>query len=199
MDFLQVIFLGLIEGITEFLPISSTAHLILTTNLLNITQTAFVKSFEITIQLGAILAVILLYWKKFFIEKEQLKRVIVAFIPTAVIGLTLYHFFKGFLMDNLLIIILALIIGGIILILFEKNYKEKKVIGDISKISYKHSFIIGLFQSIAIIPGVSSAGATIVGGLWLGLKRKTIIEFSFLLAVPTILAATGYDLLRSGV
>ncbi len=199
MDFLQSVILGVVEGFTEFLPISSTAHLILMGKILKISQTEFVKSFEIAIQLGAILAVVWLYWKRLFLNKAIIKRIIAAFLPTAVLGLLLYKFFKGVLMENIAVIVWALFLGGVLLIVFELRHKEKSyAVENIEKISYRQCFLIGAFQSLAMVPGVSRAGATILGGLLLGLKRKAIVEFSFLLAVPTMLAATGYDLLKTG-
>lgn len=199
MDHWQSIILGIVEGLTEFLPISSTAHLILGGRILDIAQTEFVKSFEIVIQLGAILAVIWLYWKKIVSSKEIIKRIIVAFLPTAIFGFLLYKIFKGYLMENLAVVVWALLLGGIFLIIFEYWHKEKADAAEnIEDISYKNCFIIGTCQAIAMVPGVSRAGATILGGLFLGIKRKTIVEFSFLLAVPTMLAATSYDLLKTG-
>lgn len=199
MNYWQVIILGIVEGLTEFLPISSTAHMILTGQLLNIPQTEFLKSFEIAIQLGAILAVILLYWKRVLVSREIIKRVAVAFIPTAIFGFLLYKIFKVFLLENITIIVAALVLGGIVLILFEYFHKEGKTGTDsIEKISYRNCFIIGVCQALAIVPGVSRSAATILSGLGLGVKRKTIVEFSFFLAVPTMVAATGYDLLQAG-
>ena len=186
------------EGITEFLPISSTGHLILTSRLLNIPQSDFLCSFQIAIQLGAILAVVLLYARSLILEWEILKRVMAAFIPTAVIGLTFYKVIKQYLMGSELVVAWALLIGGIILIIFEFFYKEKETsLGEISALSYKQAVLIGVFQSFAMVPGVSRSAATIIGGLSLGLKRKTIVEFSFLLAVPTMVAATGLDIIKS--
>lgn len=198
MNFLHSVILGIVEGFTEFLPISSTGHLILTTKLLNLTQTNFLKSFEIAIQLGAILSIVFLYWRKFFLNKEIIKKVITAFIPTAIGGVVLYKIFKEFLLSDSNIVLWALFLGGIFLIIFELFYKEKEnSIEDISKMSCSQSFFVGVFQIVAIIPGVSRAVATIIGGLILGLKRKTIVEFSFLLAVPTMTAATFFDLFKS--
>lgn len=197
MEILHSIILGIVEGITEFLPISSTGHLILATKLLDIDQTTFVKSFEIIIQLGAILAVVLTYWKS-FLNIENLKKIIVGFIPTAIIGLALYKIVKTYLIGNQTVVLWALLLGGIALIVFEYWHKEKEDDEEgIEHISYKQSLLVGLFQSFAIIPGVSRSAATVVGGLLVGLKRKTIVEFSFLLAVPTMLAATGLDLLKN--
>ncbi|MCK5082931.1 MAG: undecaprenyl-diphosphate phosphatase, partial [Candidatus Omnitrophica bacterium] len=192
----QTILLGIVEGITEFLPISSTGHLILTSRLLNIPQSDFLSSFQIAIQLGAILAVVLLYARSLILEWEILKRVMAAFIPTAVIGLTFYKVIKQYLMGSELVVAWALLIGGVILIIFESFYKEKETsLGEISALSYKQAILIGVFQSFAMVPGVSRSAATIIGGLSLGLKRKTIVEFSFLLAVPTMVAATGLDII----
>lgn len=200
MDLLDTIILGAVEGLTEFLPISSTAHLVLGARLLDIAQTEFVKSFEIAIQLGAILAVVLLYWRKFFVDHETLKRVAVAFVPTAVIGFSLYQIFKNILVENTLLIVWTLLWGGVVLILFERFHTEKEeVVNEVRDMSYRQSIGIGLAQALAIVPGVSRAGATIVGGMLLGLSRRASVEFSFLLAAPTMLAATGYDLVQNGV
>lgn len=198
MNIFNVLIFGIVEGITEFLPISSTGHLILTAHLLNFKQTEFLKSFEIFIQLGAILAVVVIYWRMLLTDRKVWKRIFVAFLPSACIGLALYRIFKAFLLGRSEIVLWSLFIGGALLIIFELFYKEKEDAGDtLDSISYKQSFYIGLFQSIAIIPGVSRSAATIVGGLCLGLKRKTIVEFSFLLAIPTMLAATALDLIKS--
>ncbi|MBI2074363.1 MAG: undecaprenyl-diphosphate phosphatase [Candidatus Levybacteria bacterium] len=197
MDYFQAAILSIVEGITEFLPISSTGHLVLASKLLNLPQTDFVKSFEIIIQLGAILAVIVLYWK-IIINKNVWKIVFAAFLPTAIIGFTLYKLVKNILLGNSQITLLALFIGGVILIFLELIYKEKEHhVDKIENISLKNAFLIGLFQSISIIPGVSRAAATIIGALFMGTKRKTSVEFSFLLAIPTMLAATGLDLIKN--
>lgn len=198
MDLLQAIILSLVEGLSEFLPISSTGHLVLTADLLNIPQTDFVKSFEIIIQLGAILAVLMLYIKRILASKKIWLQVLVAFLPTALVGFTLYGYIKDFLLGNTTITLAALFLGGIILILFELFYQEEKHhLERLEDISLKQSFFIGLCQSISIIPGVSRAAATIIGGLLMGTNRKTAVEFSFLLAIPTMLAATGLDLVKS--
>jgi len=198
MGIFQAIILGVVEGITEFLPISSTGHLMLTASRLGLKTTEFLKSFEITIQLGAILAVFLLYRKTLFCGLDIWKRLITAFLPTACIGLIFYKTVKRSLLANNAVVLWSLFIGGILLIIFEIFYREKAdPVDSLPAISYKQSFFIGLFQSIAIIPGVSRAAATIIGGLALGLKRRTIVEFSFLLAIPTMLAATALDLARS--
>ena len=195
----QVIILGLVEGITEFLPISSTGHLILAGRLLDVPSTEFVKSFEIIIQLGAILAVLALYWKKLFLDLKIFLRVAVAFIPTAILGVLFYGLVKKYLLGNVYVVLWSLLIGGIIMIAFEYGRKGKSVsVESLESITYKQALIIGAFQSIAFFPGVSRSAATIVGGLSLGISRDTIVELSFLLAVPTMIAATGMDLLKSG-
>lgn len=198
MTVFESIILGIVEGITEFLPISSTGHLILTSTLLGIEHTEFVKTFEIVIQFGAILSVVALYWRS-FLDIEILKRLAAAFLPTAVIGLTLYSFIKTYLLGNELVVVIALAAGGVALIAFELLYKAgDETKNSISDLTYKQAVFIGLFQALAIIPGVSRSAATIVGGLLTsGLSRVAIVEFSFLLAVPVMLSATGLDLLKS--
>lgn len=196
MNFIHAIILGVVEGVTEFLPVSSTGHLILTSALLKIQQSEFLKTFELVIQLGAILAVVVLYWKKLLTNWQTFKRVSVAFIPSVVFGLLFYKMIKTYLLGNTMVVVASLVIGGIALIVFEKLHKPTK---ELTTISYPHAFIIGLFQCIAFIPGVSRAAATIIGGLLLGVSRATIVEMSFLLAVPTMAAATGLDLLKTTI
>jgi undecaprenyl-diphosphatase len=197
MLFLHSLILGIVEGITEFLPVSSTGHLILASALLGIPQTDFQKTFEIVIQLGAILAVVAIYWRA-FLNPDTLKKVIVAFIPTGIIGLALYKVVKTYLLGNDIVVLWALGLGGVALIAFEYWHTEKETAsGSIADISYTQAVWIGLFQAISIIPGVSRSAATILGGLLVGLKRRTIVEFSFLLAVPTMVAASGLDLLKT--
>jgi undecaprenyl-diphosphatase len=199
MDFITAFILGIVQGISEFLPISSTGHMILASHLMGLKHTEFLKSFEIAIQVGTILSVVVLYWRSLLVDFEVIKRLVVAFIPTGVLGLTLYKLIKGYLLGSETVVLCSLLIGGIFIIAFEYWYREKDdATSEIREISYKNAVIIGLFQSIAMIPGVSRSASTILGGLWLGLKRKTIVEFTFLLAVPTMLAATGYDLIKSG-
>lgn len=196
MDVLSAIILAVVEGLTEFLPVSSTGHTILAATILNIPQTQFVKSFEIALEFGSILSVILLYWR-LLLDPKVLKRLVVAFIPTGIVGLALYGIFKEFLLGNEQIVLWALLLGGIFLILFELRYRERSDIDSLSKIPYKHCLLIGIFQSISIVPGVSRSAPTIMAGLALGMKRETIVMFSFLLAVPTMIAASGFDLLMS--
>lgn len=199
MTLFQSVILGVIEGFTEFLPVSSTGHLILSSHLLKIGQSDFLTSFEIAIQLGAILSVVVLYLKKFLLNIEVIKRIAVAFIPTAIVGFLMYGLIKNILLSSTVLVLWSLLLGGIALIAFEFWYKNKEKTEErsVTAISYAHCFAIGLFQAISIIPGVSRAGATILGGLWLGVPRKTIVEFSFLLALPTMAGATGLDLLKN--
>ena len=198
MNLLQALIFGIVEGITEFLPISSTGHLMLTARVMGLSQTEFLKTFEIVIQFGAIMSIIVLYWKTLLVNFEVLKKVILAFIPTAVLGLLFYKIIKHYLMASSQVVLWSMFIGGIALIVFELFHKEKDdALEDIGAIPYRTAILIGLFQSIAMIPGVSRSAATIVGGLVLGLRRKTIVEFSFLLAVPTMLAATALDLMKN--
>lgn len=197
MNFLHVIILSVVEGITEFLPISSTGHLILTSSLLKIPQSEFLKSFEIAIQLGAIFSVVVLYWRTVVFDIKMAKKIIAAFIPTAFIGLVFYKFIKSFLLGSGTVVVWSLLAGGIFIIIFELWRKKNNIEEPNAEITYKKAFLIGLAQSLAIVPGVSRAAATIIGGLMLGIGRKQIVEFSFLLAVPTMAAAAGLDLLKT--
>ncbi len=202
MSLIQTLILATVEGVTEFLPISSTAHLVLTSWWLNINQTDFVKSFEIAIQLGAILAVV---WetRKALKSLKTLKTIFLAFLPTGILGLVFYKLVKNYLLGNLEITIWALFLGGAVMILLENlklkifNLKSNSNLL-ISQLNLKQSLIIGLIQSVSMIPGVSRAMATIFGGMAVGLSRKEATEFSFLLAIPTMAAATGFDLVKSG-
>lgn len=198
MTLSQTLILAIVEGFTEFLPVSSTGHLILASHFLNIEQTEFVKSFEIIIQLGAILAVVTLYWKRVVTNINLIKPMIAAFIPTAIVGFLFYPFIKRVLFENTAITLLALFLGGIALIAIEMFYKGKESTEVLEKISIKQGFLIGVAQSFSIVPGVSRAAATILGALFVGASRKTAVEFSFLLAIPTMVAATGLDLLKTG-
>lgn len=194
MSLLDALILGVVEGITEFLPISSTAHLMITNRLLSLPVTNFVKSFDIIIQLGAILAVVVLYLRRLLIEHATFYKVFLAFIPTAVIGMLLYPIVKDSLLGNLPLAAFALILGGVVMIIFE--YTQKNTKGE-EKITFRQAFWVGVFQVLALIPGVSRAGATVIGGQSLGVSRKTIVEFSFLLAIPTMIGAAGLDLVES--
>lgn len=191
--------LAAVEGITEFLPISSTGHLILAAKPLNIPQTEFVKTFEITLQLGAIFSIVFLYWKKLLTDLKIWQNILIAFSPTAVIGFTLYPLIKGTFLESANITLTALFFGGIALILLEIVYKEKDHhVDKMENLTIKQAFFIGLFQSVAVIPGISRSAATIIGALFMGAKRKTAVEFSFILAIPTMLAATLLDIAKTG-
>jgi len=196
MNILHAITLGIVEGITEFLPISSTGHLIITSKLLGLDGN-FTATFQIAIQSGAILAVILLYGKTLLQNSDLLKKTITAFLPTLLIGTLLYKIVKTVFLDSSLITLLSLFIGGVFLILFELYYKKMSHEKSLNNLSYRQALIIGTVQSLAMIPGVSRSAATIIGGFALGLNRKTAVEFSFILAIPTLLAATTLDLLQN--
>jgi undecaprenyl-diphosphatase len=203
MNVLHAAILGIVEGITEFLPISSTAHLIIASRLLQLPQTDFLKTFEIAIQSGAIVAVLVFYWKS-FLKWPVVQKVVAAFIPTAVIGFALYKLIKTFLLGNIYVVLGALLLGGIALIIFEKIYGEKDN-DDIGEASHHHDVVptyrqavlLGIAQSLAVVPGTSRSATTIVAGRLMGLSKKAIVDFSFLLAVPTILAATALDIFKS--
>jgi undecaprenyl-diphosphatase len=197
MTALHALILGIVEGFSEFLPISSTGHLLLVSDLLKLEQTNFLKTFLIVIQLGSILSVIVFYWRSLLIRKEAMLRIIAAFIPTAIVGFLLEKVIRDVLFESVATILWALAIGGIILIVFEKYHHESPTdVTDMEKITYTQAFLIGLCQALAVIPGVSRSGATIVGGMLLGVSRKAIVDFSFVLAVPTMLAATLLEIVK---
>lgn len=197
MNVLDAIFLGVVEGITEFLPISSTGHLILASELLHLDRTAFLSTFEVVIQMGAILAVVILYIRRFLVDWELNKRLIVGVIPALVVGGIFYPFIKH-LLDSPLVVVVSLLTGGVFIIGFEwLQEKKEKPITDLNQISYRTAFLVGLWQATAVIPGISRAAATILGGLLLGMRRTVIVEFSFLLAVPTMIAASTIDLYKN--
>lgn len=202
MTILHTIIMGIVEGITEFLPVSSTAHLEIAQNLLRIPESDFIKSFEIAIQLGAILAVVVLYGKKLFSSMVYMKKILIAFIPTGIVGFILYKFIKTFLLGNLFIAASMLLLGGIVILFFEHRQKTKiedSVSRTIESLTTKELIILGLAQSLAVIPGVSRSAAVIIAGRVMDMPKVLIVEFSFFLAIPTMIAATGYDLLKSGV
>lgn len=198
MNFLQAIILGIVEGLTEFLPVSSTFHLIWTARLLGIPQTDFQKLFEVFIQGGAILAIFVLYWQVAKKEFELLKKVAVAFVPTAVVGLLMYKVIKDVFFAQTWIMLVVFIIVGLVFFLAEFLIKKEhlKLTKNLTSLTYKQAVLIGLLQALAVMPGVSRAGAVIVSMMFLQFKREESAKFSFLLAVPTILAASGYDLVK---
>lgn len=198
MTIIQAIILSIVEGITEFLPISSTGHLILVSRLLNISQTDFVKSFEIFIQLGAILAVVVLYFQKIWNNKKSWGKIITAFIPTGILSLIFYNFVKNNLLGNPYVVVISLFLGGIAILILEKIIAKRDAsIHQIENITYPKTIAIGTTQSLAMIPGVSRSLSTIFGGLLMGLNRSTATEFSFFLAIPTMFSATALDLIKS--
>lgn len=198
VNIFDAVILGLVEGITEFLPISSTGHLILFGKILNVSDVEFLKSFNVAIQLGAILSVLSIFYKRFFRDFQTLKKIFIAFVPTVILGFIFYAFIKKYLLNNILVVLVALFVGGVLLIIFEKYYFKQSVQDNtIKDITFKQSFLIGIFQSIAIIPGISRSAATILGGMSLGVSRVAIVEFSFLLAVPTMFSATIFDIYKS--
>ncbi len=196
MDFFQAIILGIVEGFTEFLPISSTGHLIVVADWMGLDGNAENKAFMVIIQLAAILAVVFNYKDKFSLQKIDLWiKVIIAFLPLAIVG----FIFKDIIKEafNTQVVAYMFIIGGIVFLILEYFYKEnEKTIDDVEKITYKQAGWIGFAQMFALIPGTSRAGSSIVGALIVGLSRKASAEFSFLLAMPVMIATSGYDLLK---
>ncbi|MCX8008543.1 MAG: undecaprenyl-diphosphate phosphatase [Patescibacteria group bacterium] len=198
MTLTQAILLSFIEGITEFLPISSTGHLILASHFFNIPQSNFVKTFQIFIQFGAILAVIVLYFNKLSQKTYLWKHILIAFTPAGIIGFFLYRFIKDILLEEETIVAWMLVIGGIFLIAFEKFFTHTRQ-KTIHQLTIVQTLFIGIGQAIAVIPGVSRSAATILSGILIGLSKKEAIEFSFLLAVPTIAVAGVFDLFQSSL
>lgn len=196
MTLFHSIILGIIEGLTEFLPISSTGHMIIASSWMGIEESEFVKSFEVIIQFGAILAVVLIYWRRFLPNMNFYKKLFTAFLPTAILGFLLKDVVDQFL-GSVQLVAWALLIGGVILIWSDIFFAKLHVHGrKTSDLTYIDSLKLGICQSIALIPGVSRSGATILGGLFLGMSKKEAAEFSFFLAVPTMAAATGYKMLK---
>lgn len=192
MTLWEIFFYSLIEGLTEFLPVSSTGHLIIFSHFLSKQDEAFVKSFEIIIQFGAIFSVLVIYWKTFLTSVQFYKNLFVAFLPAAIFGFLLRNIVNEWL-GSISIVAWALIIGGIALIASDYYFKSSVEDGkSLDKLNYRESLYLGLFQCLALVPGVSRSGATILGGLALKFNKKAAAEFSFFLAVPTIAAATLY-------
>ena len=197
MTLFQSILIAIVEGLTEFLPISSTGHMILASTAMGIHKEEFVKTFVVFIQLGAILAIALMYIKRFFRNLTIYYKLITAFLPTAVVGFLAYDDIKAYLF-NPIVVSFSLILGGIILIFIDKKVATQGTnVLEVEDISFKNAFFIGLCQCLSMVPGTSRAAATIIGGVFNGLDRKQATEFSFLLAVPTMMAAGGYDLLKA--
>ncbi|WP_072682543.1 undecaprenyl-diphosphate phosphatase [Arcobacter sp. LA11] len=196
MDIIDSIILGIIEGITEFLPISSTGHLIVASEFLGIDQNSVTKAYEVIIQFAAILAVVLNYPSKFTFKHIDLwTKIFIAFLPIAAIGFLFSNQVKA--LFSLEVVAIMFIIGGIVFLIVEKFYDESKhITSDVEDVTYKQSLYIGLAQIFALIPGTSRAGSSIIGAMLVGLNRKASAEFSFLLAFPVMCATTGYDLLK---
>ena len=196
MTLFQSIVIAIVEGLTEFLPVSSTGHMIIAERLLHVTETDFVKVFTVAIQLGAILSVIVLYWKKFvdFSKWQFYVKLIIGVIPAIILG---FLFSKKIdaMLDSATTVAVALLVGGIILLFVDKLFTRPRIHSE-AEIKPKNAFIIGIWQCLAMIPGVSRSAASIIGGMQQKLTRSEAAEFSFFLAVPTMLAATGYKLLK---
>ena len=205
MDLIDSIILAVIEGITEYLPISSTGHMIIASSLMKIASDDFTKLFTIVIQLGAILSVLVLYWKRFFQSLDFYFKLFVAFIPAVIFGLLLNNVIDE-LLESPLVVAIILVLGGFILLKVDDWFKSNEVYDEAqpeahTKISYSTALKIGLFQCLAMVPGTSRSGASIIGGMTQKLNRKTAAEFSFFLAVPTMFGATVkklYDYYQAG-
>jgi undecaprenyl-diphosphatase len=196
MTVVESIIIGIVEGITEFIPISSTGHMIITEKLLGIAENDFIKVFTIAIQLGAILAVVVLYWQKFFDFKNWkfYFKLLIGVIPAIILGL-LFSKQIDALLESSTTVAISLLGGGIILLFVDKFFTKFRIRSE-KQVSYSNSFVIGIWQCLAMIPGVSRSAASIIGGMQQKLTRSAAAEFSFFLAVPTMLAATGYKLLK---
>ncbi|MGB3008708.1 MAG: undecaprenyl-diphosphate phosphatase [Chitinophagaceae bacterium] len=199
MNIIEAIIIAIVEGLTEFLPISSTGHMIIAEKLLGVPQNDFTKLFTVGIQLGAILAVVVLYWKKFIAPLKTGKwnfylKLLVAVTPALLLGFIFSEKIDS-LLESSLTVAITMIAGGVILLFIDNVFKKPTITTD-ENISYPGAFIIGLWQCVAMIPGVSRSAASIIGGMQQKLTRKLAAEFSFFLAVPTMAAATGYKLLK---
>lgn len=192
MNFIQTIIISIVEGLTEFLPVSSTGHMIIAEKLLGVESTEFVKAFTVNIQFGAILSVVVLYWKRFFQTWDFYWKLLIAVIPALVLGFLLSERIDK-LLDDVLVVAVMLVLGGILMLFVDKWFNKPE---ENQTMDWKRSLKIGFFQCIAMIPGVSRSMATIVGGMTTKLSRKNAAEFSFFLAVPTMAAASGYKLLK---
>ncbi len=199
MNYLQAIILAIIEGLTEFLPVSSTGHMIIGTALMNMEPTPFVKLFTIVIQLGTILSVLVLYFKRFFKSLSFYYKLVVAAIPASILGVLLNDFIDS-LLESPLMVAVMLVVGGLILLFVDKWFNQPKL-DNSDDISYKQAFVIGMYQCLALIPGTSRSASTIVGAMTQNLTRKAAAEFSFFLAIPMMLGASVvklYKFLKEG-
>ncbi len=197
MTIMDALILGTLEGLTEFLPISSTGHLILASELLGLAQTDAHKAFEVSIQLGSILAVLFLFAHKLLANKTLWFKISIAFLPTAIFGFLFYKTIKS--LFGIETVAIMLVTGGIVFLIVEYLHRDRDDTNDktVDSLTIKESLMIGLFQSISMIPGTSRSGMTMLGGIFAGLSRKNAAEFSFLLAIPTMFAATAYDLYKN--
>jgi undecaprenyl-diphosphatase len=191
---LDAIIIAIVQGITEFLPVSSTGHMIITQTLLGVENSEFLKTFLVNIQFGTILSVLVLYWKRFFQSIDFYLKLFVAFIPAAVIGFLLGDKID-LLLENVVVVAVSLVLGGIILVFADRWFNKPNE--QDQKVSWGKAVVIGCFQCIAMIPGVSRSAATIIGGMTQKLTRKNAAEFSFFLAVPTLFAASAYKLMKT--
>lgn len=198
MDFLQVIILGIVEGVTEFLPVSSTFHLIFSAQLMGIQQSEFMKLFEVVIQSGAIVSVVFLYGGELIRDKELLNKVIVSFLPTALVGFTLYKVIKTIFFESQYLMIGVFFIMGLLFILFEYLIKKDRISlkKETKDLTVQDALLIGFVQSLAVIPGVSRAGSVLLGMMLLRYKRDEAARYSFILSIPTIFVASAYDLYK---
>ena len=193
MTWFQALILSIVEGLTEFLPVSSTGHMILTEGILGMKSNDFVQAFIINIQFGAILSVVILYWKRFFQTLKFYYKLFIAFLPAAFFGLLLSDYIDQ-LLESVYVVAVMLVLGGIILVFVDKWFKTPS---KNQEITYKKALIIGFYQVIAMVPGVSRSAATIIGGMTQKLTKKNAAEFSFFLAVPTMFAASAYKLTKN--
>jgi undecaprenyl-diphosphatase len=194
MSITQAILLGIIEGITEFLPVSSTGHMVLASSVMGIAEEPFTKAFTVAIQFGAILSVVVLYGKRFFKSLDFYVKLLIAFLPAAIIGFLCNKYIDSML-SNVMVVATSLTLGGLILLGVDNWFRRSEKEPD-KEVGKKNALIIGLFQVISMIPGVSRSAATIIGGLTQNFNRKTAAEFSFFLAVPTMFAATCFKLYK---
>jgi len=201
MAIIHALILGTVEGLTEFLPISSTAHLIFVSKFLKISQTDFQKFFEVFIQSGVVLAVLIIYLPIFLKKRKYVKNILVSFIPTATVGFLLYKIIKKIFFESYFLIVVMMLIVGVLFLIVEKLVKDRriKLVKTTNQMGMNEALLIGLGQSLAVVPGVSRAGAVIITMMLLGFKRDEAVIYSFLLAVPTIFAASGFDLLKTNL
>ncbi|MCA6361569.1 MAG: undecaprenyl-diphosphate phosphatase [Bacteroidetes bacterium] len=194
MGIAETLVLAVIEGLTEFLPVSSTGHMIIASSFMGIAADPFVKTFTVAIQLGAILSVLVLYWKRFLQSVNFYVKLAIAFVPAAVFGFLLNDYIDA-LLENVIVVAVTLVLGGVVFLFIDKWFARNETQGS-DEVKPRSALLIGLFQVVAMIPGVSRSAATIIGGLTQGLTRRAAAEFSFFLAVPTMFAATAYKLFK---